>query len=286
MQGPIVWEAENHQSNTSRVEVTITERFPFAPPSVTILEAAQGFTPTFHIERDGKLCLWPNDVPVHDAPWLDSDKFVEKVSGWFAQTAMGWPGDDDADLERYLDTNDECFVLYDDSLLANGAFYRTSTNRLGVVTVNDELPWQPNAVRIKNKGIRRKERNLLWVVDVGPISRPIRTWQDLQVACGQDCETVRGLIGAGSLSYILMRYQRGTRQAALVIDFPRTSDGIPKLRACESADQSTETRTLRAGAAAPTMGQESGCCRVWSGRFARRRSTISLRDLAAHVDRP
>ncbi|MBU8831139.1 hypothetical protein [Mycolicibacterium goodii] len=191
LQGPIVWEDEQHESHTSRVAVTITERFPFAPPAVTILEGDQEFTPTFHIERDGKLCLWPNDVPVHDAPWLDPDKFLDKVSGWFAQADMGWPGDNDADLERYLDSNDECFVLYDDSLLADGNFYRTSSSRLGVVTVNDALAWHPNAARIKNKGIRRKERNLLWVVDVGPVSRPIQTWQDLQGGivntCGSAC---------------------------------------------------------------------------------------------------
>ncbi|MDO3175906.1 ThiF family adenylyltransferase [Mycobacteroides abscessus] len=268
LQGPIVWEDGQHETHTSRVEVTFTERFPFAPPSVTILEAEHGFIPTFHIERDGKLCLWPNDTPVHDAPWRDPDAFIQKVSGWFAKTAMGWPGDEDADLERYLDSNDNCLVLYDDSLLDEGSFYRTSTTSIGAVTINDKLSWHPNADRIKNKGKRRKERNLTWVVDVGAISRPIRTWQDLQEACGKDCETARRLIEVGSLTHILVRYQRGTRRAALVVDFPRSSAGIPELRACEGADQSTETRTLRAGPAAPDYAHKKvavvGCGAVGS----------------------
>jgi predicted ThiF/HesA family dinucleotide-utilizing enzyme len=250
LQGTIFWEDEHHESHSARIEVVLTERFPFAPPSVTILEAHPGFTPTFHIEQDGKLCLWPNDVPVDDAPWRDPEQFLEKVRGWFAQTSMGWPGDEDADLERYLDANVERIVLYDDSLLERNAYFRTSENQLGVVTVSDRLLWPPNAERMKNRGARRREKRLLWVLDVGLVSRPIRTWQDLREASGQDLEMVRSLIAAGSLRYILVRYQRGGRHAALVLDFPGPVGNSQTLRACESADQSTDTRTLRAGPAA------------------------------------
>ncbi|MBU8830554.1 ThiF family adenylyltransferase, partial [Mycolicibacterium goodii] len=110
---------------------------------------------------------------------------------------------------------------------------------------------------------------------VRPLSRPLTEAHPqvliiahLQEACGQDCEAVRGLIVAESLSYILVRYQRGSRSAALVLDFPRNPDGIPQLRACESADKSTETRRLRAGPAAPDYADKKvavvGCGAVGS----------------------
>ena len=77
------------------------------------------------------------------------------------------------------------------------------------------------------------------------------------------------LIEAGSVKYVLVRYQRGVRHAALALDFPSTdNDGIPRLRACESADRSLETRVLRAGSAAPAHADKSvavvGCGAIGS----------------------
>lgn len=268
LRGSIIWTGDDHASHSALVEVIVGERFPFAPPSVTILATDHEFIPTFHIERDDKLCLWPTDIPVHNAPWRDAEKFIEKVSGWFTQTAMGWPNDDDADLERYLDTNPQRMVLYDDSRLENASFFRTNENELGVVQVGDKLPWRPNPTKMNNRGVRRRERNLLWVVDVGSIIKPIRAWQDIQEVTGQDLQNLQKLIAIGSVNYVLIRYRRGVREAALVLDFPGTAEGHPILRACESADQSMKTRTLRAGIDAPTYANKKvaivGCGAVGS----------------------
>lgn len=251
LRGPVLWHDAHGAVRSSRVEIHPNSRFPFAPPDIKLLEAEPDVTPTFHIERNENLCLWTSDIPVDNAPWRDPDQLLEKISSWIEQTAAGWPDDDDADLERYLERNDTCIVVYDDSLLEQRSVYRTSRNPIGVVTVTEPLGWSANPERMKNKGVRRKERNLLAVIDVGLISHPIRTWQDLQDASGSDCETLRKLIHIGSVHYVLVRYQRGTRRAALVLDFPTTHEGVPALRICESADQSMATRTLRAGPAAP-----------------------------------
>lgn len=251
LQGAVAWRDQHGAVRSACVEICPNARFPFAPPDVRLLEAGTDVTPTFHIERNGKLCLWLSDIPVDDAPWRDPDRLLEKISGWIEQTAAGWPDDDDADLERYLELNDDCIVIYDNLLLEPSSFYRTRRNPIGVVTVAEPLAWGPNPERMKNKGVRRKERNLLAVIDVGPISYPIRTWEDLRDASGHDREPLRKLIQLGSVRYVLLRYQRRTRRAALALEFPTTREGVPVLRACESADQSMATRTLRAGRAAP-----------------------------------
>ncbi|MCF8785232.1 ThiF family adenylyltransferase [Rhodococcus ruber] len=246
LQGSVPWVDENGSSRNAQVVLAIPDAFPFAPPLVSIIDAGEGFVPTFHIERSGQLCLWTNDLPVHDAPWRDPVQCIEKISGWFTATARGWPGDEDADLERYLLAADE-FVLYDDTALQNKRFYRTIKNDLGVVRVVDELRWTPSAKRMKRRGVRRRERNLLWVVEVGAISQPISNWADLQRTVGDALQTLDAIVHKGNSCFVLMRYQRGVRCAAIVLSVVRDANGSVLLKSCESADTSVRTRTLRAG---------------------------------------
>lgn len=232
------------------MDIILTPRFPFAPPSVKIVDAGTDLTPTFHIEKDGVLCLWGNGVPVHDAPWRRVEDFLQKVGGWFSNTADGWPDDNDADLERYLINDDDRIILYAADTLEGQHYYRTSTDDHGIIRIGDELPWTPKYGRMKNKGIRRRERHLLWSVDVGQLDHPIRNWVDLVDvvdAAGYDCTHIAGLVGIGSVEYILVRYVRGEREAALALKISGVKDEMPALQAIESADTSTETRTLRAG---------------------------------------
>jgi hypothetical protein len=214
---------------------------------VSIIDGGEGFVPTFHIERSGQLCLWTNDLPVHNAPWRDPVLCIEKISGWFTATAHGWPGDDDADLERYLPNSEDSFVLYDDTALENGKFYCTTKNSLGVTRVENQLRWTPSIERMKRRGVRRRERNLLWVVEVGALSNPITNWADLQRVAGGGVQPIGAIARRGSSSFILMRYQRGARHAAIVLLVTRGTNGSLELKSCESADTSVRTRTLRAG---------------------------------------
>lgn len=268
LRGDVTWHDEQNVPQSVQIEIQLNALFPFAAPDVRLVDSDPDFTPTFHIERDGKLCLWTNNVAVDGAAWRDVGQFLEKVSGWCSQTAARWPDDDDADLERYLEYNTDCFVLYDDSQLQPGPYYRTANEGRGVVKVGGALSWRPDPGRIGRNRARRKEKDLLAVVEVGLIERPIRSWQDLQDAANEDLAACRELAVAGGLRYVLVRYQRGARQAAMVLSVAAVQEGLPVLMACESADQSEATRTLRSGVAASTYADSKvavvGCGAVGS----------------------
>lgn len=245
LRGPINW-SHNGQQYVATVDVTLGDTFPFAPPRVDIVDLGADIMLTFHIERAGNLCLWNNQVSVDDAPWRDLDAFIEKISGWFEQTAAGWPDDDDADLERYLPTDDG-IVLYDKEKLVDGQFYRLEKGDHGILRLKDKLSWSPKPTRIKNKGMRRRERSLLWKTDVGNISHPVRSWDDLVDLVGHDLEQLRSLINLGSVEYLLVHYNRSGRSAILAMKVVGLLDGLPTFHTLESADTSVQTRTLRAG---------------------------------------
>lgn len=246
LRGPVNWKHDGRE-HVAIVDVAIGDLFPFAPPRVDIVDLGGDITPTFHREKAGNLCLWNNQVQVHDAPWRDTDAFIQKISGWFEQTAAGWPGDDDADLERYLPTNDD-IILYNAEKLVNNKFYRLEKGGgYGVIRVKDELPWTPKPSRKKNRGMRRREKGLLWMTELGAVSHPVRAWDDLVDLVDHDLELLRGLISLGSVEYLLVRYNRAGRDAILAMKVVGLLDGLPALHALESADTSVQTRTLRAG---------------------------------------
>lgn len=265
LRGPVEWEYDGH-AYTATIDVEVTERFPFAPPKVKIVDAGTVLEPTFHIERNGDLCLWGSDMPVDS--WQTPERLFAKTAGWLNETASNWPGDEDADLERYLEQDDEHIILYDANEIVHGGYFRTASDRRGIINVKETLPWSPNPTRMKNKGVRRREHHLVWVADIGEVSTPIRNWFDLTEAVGHDCETVRNLIDVGSVEFILLRYRRGERDAVIALRIPGKIDGLPALRAYESADTSKSTRTLRSGTAASSYAKKKvaivGCGAIGS----------------------
>lgn len=258
LRGSVDWSFRG-RNHTATIDIAITERFPFAPPQVIIVDAGTELEPTFHIEHNDVLCLWGSDMPIES--WQTPEALIKKVAGWLEQTAQGWPGDEDADLERYLEQDDDHVVIYDMEQIKGGDFFRTALGDYGILRIKDKLPWQPNSARMKNKGIRRRERRLAWVVDVGQVDHPIRGWHDLIDAVGNDCATIIELIKVGSVELILVRYRRGTREALLALN-------ALTLKAYESADSSVSTRTLRSGTSAPYRAKKSvaiiGCGAIGS----------------------
>lgn len=253
LRGLVDWKHDG-RTHTATVDVEVTERFPFAPPKVKVIDAGTTLEPTFHIECTGELCLWGSDMPVDS--WQTPEKLFTKIAGWLEETARGWPGDEDADLERYLEQDDGHIILYNADAVAKGGYFRTAGDRYGIINVKEVLPWSPNPTRMKNKGVRRREHHLAWVVDVGEVSNPIRNWFDLTQAVGHDCQTVVNLIEVGSIEFILVRYRRGERDATLALGVPGKVDGLPALRAYESADTSESTRTLRSGTSAASYAKK------------------------------
>lgn len=242
LRGKVQWRFQG-KTYTATISLTIPEGFPFKPPKIKVVESGSAFSPTFHIERDGTLCLWSSNADLSD--WIDPSKIMAKVSGWFIKTAEGWPGDKDTDLERYLEGG-SLFVAYDATRLEHQSFIRTSEQN-GVVKLGETLSWKPSVERIGRKRIRRREKDLAYVFKTGQTNQPIKNLEDLGVVFGADLSRVMNLVGLGVIKYLAVVYERNGREGVLVVELKGQGYGLPKLIAHESADTSLQTRTLRAG---------------------------------------
>ncbi|GIJ67922.1 ThiF family adenylyltransferase [Virgisporangium ochraceum] len=263
LHGPVRWLHPDGQTVTATIEVTATESFPFTPPRVRILDPGAELELTFHRERDGALCLWGADVAVDDAPWSEPAQLLARVAGWLAETAAGWPGDDDCDLERYLQP-DSRMVLYDrDILVATRGCVRTFTDAGGQrVTVSGEPQRPPSRWRVNKQGggrrnhrrrprVGRKQRRLAWVADIGQVDRVIADWDTLCAVLGSDTSEVRRLVSIGVVEFVILRYRRADADGVLALAVaPALRGNGYEVRACESADTSVATRMLRAGSTA------------------------------------
>lgn len=241
LRGDVEWQ-HGGERHVATVDIRVTDRYPFAPPAVSIVDCGELET-TYHRETNGDLCLWTSEYSLEEAPWVNVEVFTEKVAGWFAETENGWPGDDDADLERYLTQDYDTILIYDAEKLESGKFYRTRNNGDAVVHVIEQLGWLPSASRKKQQGLRRREKNLCYMIDAGPVSHPIRNWEDLVRATSRDFTETSRLIQMGSVKYLLVKYSRNGREAYLALGTNKRGELI----SYESADSSNQTRTLRSG---------------------------------------
>ncbi|RSD10311.1 ThiF family adenylyltransferase [Amycolatopsis eburnea] len=248
--GPVRWSkpaSEGQQSAefAARVVITPSRTFPFAPPQVIILDPGFPLEVTFHINADGSLCLWEDEWPVDEAPWWDARILVDRISDWLQKTASGWPDDDSCDLERYLgqEQDDDRMVLYDATRLVSGQAVQTSGDRSTVV-ITDRV--RPTRGIVSGRRRNRKDRRLAWVATIGNVERPLRNWDDVATALGDQATEVRRLIGLGVVTVLLLQYSHGGTDAALALRARPDVTGI-RITACESADTSTWTRMMRAG---------------------------------------
>jgi hypothetical protein len=249
LRGAAVWRHPDGRALTATIEVRLDDRFPFAPPMVQVIDPGMELELTFHRERNGTLCLWTSDKAVEAAPWRDPEQLLRRVRSWLEETAAGWPGDVDCDLERYL-PGDERMVLYDLDVLAGTTDgVRTSIDRkAGIVTITGEKRRTPLSPQKAKRGLSRKDQHLAWVADIGELARPIRDWEGLLTVLGSDGATVDRLVRLGAVEFVLLHYQRHGQAGALALAVQRGSLTMaPTVQACESADTSVSARTLRAG---------------------------------------
>lgn len=250
LRGPVTWRSPAGELCTARVQITPTAVFPFAPPRVLILDPGAPLEPSFHVDEDGVPCLWEDEWAVDEAPWTEPNKLLARVADWLQQTAAGWVDDDSCDLERYLKRDFKTFVLYDTTALVTDAPTRTTVGSTpGVVTITAE--------RRKLRDLRRgrtyrKDKRLAWVADIGPVTRPLRTWSEVEAVLGAHAAEVTRLIRLGVVSFLLLRYTHSGASGALALSVRLTPGGIT-VAACESADSSAATRSLRAGPEAPQL---------------------------------
>jgi len=249
LRGRLPWRHPDGRTLTATIDVRLDDRFPFAPPMVQIVDPGVELELAFHREPNGTLCLWTSDELVEAAPWRDPGQLLRRAGGWLAQTAAGWPGDDDCDLERYLPRDDR-MILYDlEALAGTTGCVRTSTDRqAGIVTITAQTRRTPITPQKAKRGLPRKDQHLAWVANIGEPARPIWDWDGLVAALGNDGATVDRLVRLDAVDFALLHYQRHGQVGALALALHRERLGAtPTVRACESADTSLPARTLRAG---------------------------------------
>ncbi|NUR97550.1 MAG: hypothetical protein HOV67_20125 [Kribbellaceae bacterium] len=268
---------------TATVDITILDQYPFGPPRVALVDAGTAMDVTFHIQ-DGALCLWDTTEPVADAPWTDPERLLDRVAGWLTQTALGWPGDDDTDLERYIEGDaDARLVLYDDAELEDlsGCLATEIDERETTITVLPKPRTVPPSPRPK-KGMPRRAEHLAWLADLGEVERPLTGWDDIDGALGEHAKTVRRLVVQGALDLLLLRYRRAGRPGVLALSTFK-DDGKPVVRRCEAADTSEASRRLRSAASSPRLADRTvaivGCGAV--GSFT---ADLLFRDGVSHLE--
>lgn len=252
LRGAISWVHPEHGPSTAHVEVEPLG-FPFNPPQCRLLDPGAQLRAPWHLDRPaqeggpGSMCLWEDEHPIDEAPWRDPTALLERVQDWLRNSALGWPGDTSTDLERYLQHAGGPLVLYDVDELADltGVAVRTMTTPFGhAVRVTAEVRPRPTP---RTPGRRhRKDQQLTWITDLGEIRAPITSWEELLKGLGDQADHVNGYVRSGVVERLLVRYTHGGQSGVLVAR-PRRLHGRITLAACESADTSTATRSLRAG---------------------------------------
>lgn len=248
---------------TAHVEIEPNTSFPFAPPTVRILDPGADLELTFHLDlpaepgAPGSLCLWEDTYPVERAPWLDLDALLARIADWLTQTAAGWPDDDVCDLERYLPSS-RTMVLYDSDTLKDlhgeCVWVADKTKPVATVTTDRRLLRRQHGRRVP----AHRDRKLCWIGDLGDVHRPVRNWPDLQTALGDDGPEIDRLIRCGIVRFLLLQYRRGGNSAvlALMIQPVPGTTGL-NITAAEAADISRTTRALRRGRVHPGLDQRS-----------------------------
>jgi molybdopterin/thiamine biosynthesis adenylyltransferase len=271
LRGELGWTTLTGQARKTRVQITFGEAFPFAPPTVNLV-GDPGVDVTFHVDRpaegadrvlSGNLCLWERNHPVEQAPWLDVAAFLARVGGWLVMTEAGWPDDEACDLQRYLPPCAE-LVLFDSD----------DTSKRNRVAVRVQRTGAPATVRLTNdvvrvgrslrKQERRKDVGGCWIEDVGELTKPIGSWQDLLGIVADSSKLIR-LANLGAVRYVHLRYTRSGKPGVLVVRLR----GLV-IEACQCADDSPGGRSLRAGPQAGSLAGASvaivGCGAI--GSFA------------------
>lgn len=259
--GSVRWHDATGRELTTRITVEPGEAFPYGPPTVMLDPRRTSSTdpvPTFHIDINGALCLFDPDVPVDGACWRSVPDLLNWIGGWLRHTADGWPGDTDTDLERYLDSNGR-FVVYDgDDLAGKAGILELSVSPV-VTRARYKEPTPPRSRKSNSARCReaRVSKPCGFLLDVGELRAPLRSWVDILNAGGPPAATAQRLIRLGQLSVLLVRYLRGGREGILALACHSRS-GVPggiEIRGCEASDESRPARELRAGTGSGSLSR-------------------------------
>lgn len=232
-----------------RVTVLLADGFPYAAPRVR----TEVIGPmSWHRDRHGFLCLYTGAD--HDGqPWLDVERFLNRIEEWFEKNDAGWPDDPPVlDLEVYLDLPvDHRYVLY-----SNLATYTDD-----YVKLRDH----DDQIRLEESGRvpKNSTKGLLsgYVADIGEVKTPPLNWDDL-IEKVTEADKIRGAIDRDRVDIVFVQYQRQDQRGALVVSFPRPKSAAghrkqrsgndahrePHLALCASVDEAV--MRLRSGVTA------------------------------------
>jgi molybdopterin/thiamine biosynthesis adenylyltransferase len=266
LRGPVKWRSPGREMATAVVDIRMPERFPFGPPAVWLVDAGTALEIAFHQDPDGAMCLWDTSEPVSNAAWTDPDLLLGRITGWLENSAAGWPGDDDCDLERYVPGGSAAgIVLYDyDMIRPLRGYLRTAAEQAPNTTVLPQTWRPPVASRKKPRRSGRRgkpapptgPRHLAYAADLGSVTRPLRDWDDIAAALGTEAISLRRYINQRSVELLLLWYKRGQREGALALAVQPSRHGSPPvIQAREAADTSQAARTLRSGALASELAE-------------------------------
>ena len=223
------------------VEIALPDGWPYRPTKIWPSDRTQPLS--WHQEPDGALCLFPESA--EGLPWADVDEFLTQASKWFTEAAGGWRNDEpDLDLARYFDVEVETQLLvYEgiESLLGRQIRVGQSGGAHGIFEVRISSKAQP------------KGNTFGWVLDLGELEAPVRTWEDVVRHAGQAASNAKRLIRTTESAFILLRYRRGAHEGVVALR-AKEVDGEVHLARIESADKSPSTLRLRAGYDAPHLG--------------------------------
>ena len=228
-----------HGAASTRVSLTLLPGFPFIAPRVK--PAADDPVPwSWHRELDGALCLVAENDH-RDLWWADADAFLSHVQAWFENSDAGWVDDrPDLDLERYFRTSDDSrLYLYGELDEYRNTFVRFRPDR-------------NNVMRLHGRGTRPakptgKRRDVFgYVTALGDVNQPPRNWTDIQARIDPSVNLERQIRG-DRVAVLVLVYNRGQREGAIVLDVWPNRDGGISARRLRSGADTQQARAARSG---------------------------------------
>jgi hypothetical protein len=230
-----------HRKGSTEVRIDISEQFPYRHPRVTPTDPSSTVW-SWHRERDGALCLVAEDDH-EDLWWADPTQFLQHLRGWFDSADDDWRDDrTDMDLERYFPISDDRrLVMYGDLAARDGRLVRLKSLSAYTLELSPNLP--PARTR------KSKHDRIGYVANLGRLSEPPRSWSAVQQLIGEEATGAFAPAGADTL---ILRYQRGDHEGAVVLALEQSQGGI-ELRHLNSAPTTTEALRARAGRSAAQL---------------------------------
>lgn len=234
----------SHSSGTTEVLITLRASFPFQPPRVMPVHA-DAVAWSWHRELDGALCLVAEDD--HDGLWwVDAAAFLEHIAAWFEQANAGWPADrPDLDLDRYFEhSGDMRLFLYGDLAPYRNGFVRFRPSSNNTMRIG-------GGTRPAQTSKHSKDR-FGYVVDLGDIDVPPRSWQDISSRIDPGVDLDRR-IRERTIAIVVLIYRRGTHDGAITLEVWTTNAGDVTIRRLRSAADTEAAKAARAGRLAPEL---------------------------------